>query len=192
MKFHVLANNSLITSVADLKRHILPRVVSKKPTDSELNDLEIFVVQTANKPAVADGEIAEINTMPDHVSGVSTLHWTVRDMTAQEIADADDARRQAMVAGRGQFAIACARADVITFAEALAWGPGNALPSAVDTAIQNTLTTDDERNEARVTALSANTIRRTHPLVDLIRAALSLTEDEADDIFAAAIALEQA
>lgn len=91
---------------------------------------------------------------------------------------------------RMQFAIALARFGVISGAEAKAFGPGNALPSVAVAAIQNSPLSEADKLEAEIKALSAETIRRTNPLITMMQAATVLTDEQADNLFATAAEID--
>ena len=94
--------------------------------------------------------------------------------------------RKIAVAQRPEFAIEARNAGHITQADAEAWIAGTALPAFAVTAMQAAFTDPDELWEQQMAALARIEIRRLHPLIDLFRIALSLTETEVDDLFLAA------
>lgn len=102
-----------------------------------------------------------------------------------------EAERRGMVVERWAFANAAQLAGIITSAEAEAWGPGVSLPAAVDTALAAVLTDPSELSMAKVRALAAPRIGRTNSIVELLRAALSLTPEQADDVFRTAQQIER-
>ena len=90
----------------------------------------------------------------------------------------------------GQFAIACMQAGIITPQEAEDWAPGNSLPAIVQTGLQAALANPGQRAAAKVKALSVARIRRENDLITILGAALNLTEDQVDNLFVAAAALD--
>ncbi|OED48637.1 hypothetical protein AB838_10385, partial [Rhodobacteraceae bacterium (ex Bugula neritina AB1)] len=109
--------------------------------------------------------------------------WVVRDKNAEELAAERADQVAGMVLQRGQFAVAAALAGILTEQEAEDWAGGNALPAAVTAAINSALP-EGERLAARIEALTAQQIRRSAPLITLLQAALALTDDQADALFA--------
>lgn len=122
--------------------------------------------------------------------------WFIRyeafDLTEQELSDRATAKRQNMTVERWSFATAAMAAGIITAEEAQAWGPGNSLPAAIDQAISAAVTDPTELAAAKVRALAAPKINRLNPLIEILRGALNLTPEQADDLFAAAAQIEAA
>lgn len=89
--------------------------------------------------------------------------------------------RSQMRVTRGEFAVACVAAEIITADEAKAWAGGNALPAAVSGIIA-TLPPADIL-PAEIEALTTAYVRRTAPLLETLRIGLGLTPEEADALF---------
>lgn len=198
MKYHIPLTGVMFTSTAALKQHLMPTLIRRQPTQAELATIGVYIVETAEKPTVTSAQVAELNAMPDHVSGVSTLNWTTRNKTPEEV-DADlQAERDSMEVQRGYFAIAAMQLSHITATEAAAWGAGNSLPANVEAAItaafsdQTGLIVLDQTglDSALVIALTRPTIRRVSSLVEVVRAGLAITAVALDAIFELAETLQ--
>ena len=112
--------------------------------------------------------------------------------TPAEIEAETLAKRRAMTVERWSFATAAMAAGIITAEEAQAWGPGNGLPTAIDQAITAAVTDPTELAAAKVRALAAPRINRLNPLIEILRGALSLTPEQADQLFETAKQIEAA
>lgn len=161
---------SLFSAISDVAGSVTPRILEQ--------------------PAITDTQVAEQNTQPEKVNGEWVLGWTVRDKTAEELAQEETNRRQAMTVERWSFATAAMAAGILTAEEAQAWGPGTSLPAAVDQAITAAVSDPVQLAGAKVRALSAPRINRLNPLVEILRGAFQLTEEQADDLFAVAKQIE--
>ena len=62
--------------------------------DLDLSDYGVYSVTVSTKPSVAHNEKVVSNTEPTLVDSVWTLGWTVRDLTADEIASEQSAVRR--------------------------------------------------------------------------------------------------
>jgi hypothetical protein len=119
--------------------------------------------------------------------------WTVTNQGAYDDAKAarDQEAREAMIVTRTQLTIVLATFEVggetvISPAEAEAWVGGTALPSIASDAIAASDLSASEKLGARIKALGAQTIHRSNPLVLMLQAAVPLTDEQTDQIFAAA------
>ena len=188
--YHVPSESRVINGARALKAWARPTLLSKNPTPDEIEPLGAFIVSVQPVPEVSDMQVAVPDEMPDHVDGVSTLGWTVRAKTPEEIEGEKTERRASLAVERWQFAIACMQAGIITPQEAEDWAPGNSLPAIVQTALQAALANPGQRAAAKVKALSVARIRRENDLITILGAALNLTEDQIDSLFVAAAALD--
>lgn len=89
--------------------------------------------------------------------------------------------RDAMAVTRGRFAVAVAKAAIITEQEAIDWAGGNGLPTLVNAAI-GTLPPGDQL-AAKVEALTALNVQRLNPLVLMLQAATGLADAQVDALF---------
>jgi hypothetical protein len=90
--------------------------------------------------------------------------------------------RSTMSLSRSQFAIRAMEAGLITPEEAEEWAAGNALPAVLLGAIE-TFPAGQARARARIEAKAAVEIRRTHPLVVGMAAAMGLTDAQVDALY---------
>jgi hypothetical protein len=118
--------------------------------------------------------------------------FTTPGPTSEQIAEQQTARRRAMAVERWSFATAAMNAGHITAEEAQAWGPGNALPAAVDAALSAAIEDPGQLAAAKVRALAGPNINRLNPLIEILRGAFGMTEEQADDLFTAAKQIEVA
>lgn len=81
-----------------------------------------------------------------------------------------------------QFALACVGSSLMTEQEAEAWVATGALPAAAMTAL-DTLPDDGTRAAARIRFRGARVIARTDPFISVLQSALSLTDEQVDDLF---------
>ena len=73
-------------SVRQLKQDNLDTSFPDAITDLDLSDYGVYSVTVSTKPSAAHDEKVVSNTEPTLVDGVWTLGWTVRGLTADEIA----------------------------------------------------------------------------------------------------------
>lgn len=148
-------------------------------------------VSVETRPDVTNTQEAVLAAEPtENADGSWSYKWTVRDKTTEEIEGQKAEWRAAMVVERWQFATACMLAGIITAQEAKDWGPGNLIPTNVEAALGAAITNPSQLAVAKVKALSVRTIRRTNPLIDILRLAFNLTEEQVDNLFIAAAALD--
>lgn len=112
--------------------------------------------------------------------------WVVYTKNTEEVAAEEAAAleesREVMVVSRASFALACYYAGILDEAETEAWVGGTALPNFVVAALEAALP-QEERLAARVEALSTPTVRRRAPLLLLLQASLTLSEESVDALF---------
>jgi hypothetical protein len=151
-----------------------------------------FVIPTDEpRPEITSAQKATKADMPtENPDGSWSYKWTVRDKTTEELAQEETNRRQGMTVERWSFATAAMAAGILTAEEAQAWGPGTSLPAAVDAAITAAVSDPVQLAAAKVRALSAPRINRLNPLVEILRGAFQLTEEQADDLFTTAKQIE--
>jgi len=97
--YYVKANNGSVVkfpySIDDLKND---NPNTSFPVDipiPTLADWDVYPVEVSPEPEIAPDQDAVLNSMPDYVSGVWVLGWTVQQKTAQEIAQlADEVRAE--------------------------------------------------------------------------------------------------
>lgn len=92
---------------------------------------------------------------------------------------------------RLQFATALMAQGIITPAEAEAWAGGNAIPQLAADAIEGIELTDGQKAAARIQAIGATEISRDSALIAMLQAELSMSDADADALFAAAAALTE-
>lgn len=134
-------------------------------------------VTEGDRPEATAAQIAVPEATPALENGKWVRGWTVRDKTADEIA----ADRENMRIPRGDFAVAAAKAGIVTDAEAINWAGGTSLPAGIESAFSG-LPVGDQL-AARVEALTVSHIRRTAPLILMLQGALSLTDAQVDALF---------
>lgn len=105
----------------------------------------------------------------------------IEEVAAEEAAALEESR-EVMVVSRASFALACYYANILDEAETEAWVGGTALPNFVVAAIESALP-PEARLAARVEALSTPTVRRKAPLLLLLQASLTLSEESVDALF---------
>ena len=151
-----------------------------------------FVIPTDEpQPEITAAQKATRADKPtENPDGSWSYKWTVTVKTAEELAQEETNRRQAMTVERWSFATAAMAAGILTAEEAQAWGPGTSLPAAVDAAITAAVSDPVQLAGAKVRALAAPRINRLNPLVEILRGAFQLTEEQADDLFAVAKQIE--
>lgn len=143
------------------------------PRYAIIEDGEVVNIATANEPLApnwVEAPLVKIGDFYDGTSFISPSGPTITELRAD------------MFKKRGAFALAAARAGIISEAEALSWAGGTSLPASVD-AIFDTLPADQQL-EARIEALSTQYITRTNVFIVLLQAALGLTDEQADTLFA--------
>jgi hypothetical protein len=115
---------------------------------------------------VADGNIAEYTPLPAP---------TVEQLRAQTRIP------------RAKFAIAAAKAGLITDAEAEEWAAGAAVPQWVSDAIEAAVTDgaipEEERLEVRIAVRTQDTIGRTDRLIPILADSKGLTPEQVDALF---------
>ena len=92
-----IINNAVDTfpySVRQLKQDNLNTSFPSAVADLDLSDYGVYGVAVSTKPSAAHDEKAVSNDAPTLIDGVWTLGWTVRDLTADEIALASKAVRR--------------------------------------------------------------------------------------------------
>ena len=122
--------------------------------------------------------------MQEVITDAQTGEVTTRDLTAEEIAALTPSKatwRATASASRAAFCIAIARAGIVTPANALAAAKGD-WPAEFDEAL--TGMSAEAQTDARITWAAAATIERLHPLVHVMQDFLTLTDDQADALFA--------
>jgi len=90
-------------------------------------------------------------------------------------------RRAKMEKRRGPFALAAHAAGIITEDEALDWAGGTRLPAAIEMAFS--ALPAGEQLAAKIEARTVTRIRRNAPLIEMLRADLGLTPEQADALF---------
>jgi len=86
--YHIPSESRVIKTTRELKQWALPTLLSKNPQPSEIEPLGAFRVQRDPQPDVIGNQVAVPDTVPTHADGVSTLGWTVRNKTPEELFDA--------------------------------------------------------------------------------------------------------
>lgn len=81
-------------SVRQLKQDNLDTSFPDAMADLDLSDYGVYSVTVSTKPSAAHDEKVVSNTEPTLVDGVWTLGWTVRNLTADEIASEAKAVRR--------------------------------------------------------------------------------------------------
>lgn len=92
-----IINNAVDTfpySVKQLKQDNPNTSFPKLPSDLDLSEYSVYKVTISTKPSEAHNEKAVSNDAPTLIEGVWTLGWTVRDLTADEIASEAEAVRR--------------------------------------------------------------------------------------------------
>lgn len=140
------------------------------------------------QPVVTASQVAELAVEPVFDAGRWVLRWSVREKTAQELADELSAWREAEVVSRTQFASACFIAGIIAGQEARDWAGGNALPANVEAAIVAAISDPAEQVVALTKAGAEINVRRNNILIDILAADASfdMSDVEVDQIFALA------
>lgn len=110
---------------------------------------------------------------------VGALDWGQLETTATRLAEA----RAVMALPRAAFAIRVMQAALVTAEEAEAWADGSALPAVV-LAVLDQVPAGEPRAAARIEAKAAAAIHRMHPMVTALGAALGLTDEAVDALFA--------
>lgn len=150
------------------------------------------LASNAPKPELTTAQVATLAALPtENSDGSWSFKWATRDKTAEELAAEQTNKRRGMTAERWSFATAAMTAGLLTAEEAQAWGPGTSLPATVDAALSAAVSDPVQLAGAKVRALAAPRINRLNPLVEILRGAFSLTEEQADDLFTTAKALEE-
>jgi len=102
----------------------------KRPSDTLLAEWGVQPVAKIDRPIVDHTKNVAEGT-PVLVDGTWTQVWETTDATAEEIAEREQARLNAMVVTRAEFAKAAKREGIISHAEAIAWATQQALPQIV-------------------------------------------------------------
>lgn len=87
-----------------------------------------------------------------------------------------------------QFAKASLAAGLMTATEAEEWVANGALPAVATTAL-NAISDVNARAVARIEFRGARIIGRNNPFIPVLQAALSMTDEQVDDLFRAGLAL---
>lgn len=87
---------------------------------------------------------------------------------------------------RADFAIAAFKASLVTEQEAENWAAGSSLPQWVVIAIDAAFATPSERLAARVNAKTAEAIARSGAIIEILREAADLTDEDIDTLFGGA------
>ena len=80
------AVDTFLYSVRQLKQDNLNTSFPSAVADLDLSEYNVYKVTISTKPSEAHNEKAVSNDAPTLIEGVWTLGWTVRDLTADEIA----------------------------------------------------------------------------------------------------------
>jgi hypothetical protein len=122
---------------------------------------------------------------PDEVSDIShkfvSGQFVVAPVEIDEAAELAKRRAQMVITSRQLF-IGMVRAGWCTAAEGVAAATSGAIPAMVETAIA-TLPTEAEQVATRITWASMTRVERADPLVDVLAAAVGITEAEVDQFF---------
>ena len=135
----------------------------------------------ADVPDVPTGKIAVQDATTAFVDGGWVYGWTLRDKTAEELADHLAAWREKTVLSRFNFAARAATLGYITFDEAADWAAGNALPTGVQAVIDALPT--ELRGPAMLDVKGSPTIRRNAPLMQPLAVAFSTDAAGLDTLF---------
>jgi len=167
-------------TVGDLRRDNPNISFPKRPSDELLAEWNVHRVTKTDRPTVDHTKNVTEGT-PVLIDGTWTQVWETTDATAEEIAEREQARLDAMVVSRAEFAKAAKREGIISHAEAIAWATQQALPQIV-LDVFATLPQSD-REDAEFEALTSERVRRTAPLITMLQGELSLTDAQVDALF---------
>jgi hypothetical protein len=180
----VKTTNNAVTqypyNVGQLRRDNPNTSFPKRPSDTLLAEWNVHRVTKTDRPAV-DHTKNVVEGTPVLIDGTWTQVWETTDATTEEIAEREQARLDAMVVTRAEFAKAAKREGIISHAEAIAWATQQALPQIV-LDVFATLPQID-REDAEFEALTSERVRRTAPLITMLQGELSLSDAQVDALF---------
>lgn len=196
--FHIPNDNLVLDGRSALKKH-LNIGIPVKFDESVLAGLGVYVVQFDPKPIAQSDEIAEQNALPAHSGGISTLGWTVRSKTTEELASDAQASRTLMIVNPTPFAMAAEELGVITLAEATDWLEQNSLPAFIIAAVtaqfsdaQTSQVTDQAGLDRALLRLrNLEMVRRLGSFIEVLRLARGYTHEFVDQIFERAAQIQE-
>jgi len=126
----------------------------------------------------------------EHITNAITGEVVVRDMSQDEVEASrltiEELRTQTRIP-RAKFAIAAAKAGLITEAEAEEWAAGAAVPQWVSDAIEAAVAAghipEEERLGVRIAVRTQDTIGRNDRLIPILADSKGLTPEQVDALF---------
>ena len=168
-------------SIGKLRRDNPNTSFPKHVPEHVLAEYDVYPVVETPQPAFdpVTQTVSQDDT-PKYVSGQWVRKWTVRDKTAEELAEKLTRWRQGATLSRRQFCIAAYRAGLLSEADAVMAAKGE-WPASFDAALvglpANVVT------EAKIEWAAVSEIRRSAPLLETVRQSAGVTEGVLDTMF---------
>jgi len=160
----------------------------KRPTDADVAPYGLRRVEVSLPPVVPSDQVAENADEPtERADGTLVREWVVRDKTPAEL----ESERSAVGASRVALAAAAREAGLLaTDREAERWVASGVLPNSIAQGLMSAGLGAQDLRRVRLAALGAVTVSRTSPLVRAWQTAESVSDEQMDAVFAAAMEME--
>lgn len=149
-------------------------------TDETLAEYGVYRVTDEPQPAFDPKTQVSTLSEPYEQGGQWVRTWSVRDKTQEELDAEINLWREGATLSRRQFCIAAYRAGLLSEADAIAAAKGE-WPASFDFALEGLPTS--VVTEAKIEWASVSEIRRTAPLLEIVRASQNVPAETLDTMF---------